>query len=71
MKTYTTTQGDTWDYIALTELGSEMNMHLLLEANPDYARIGIFSAGITLKIPDIPESTVTADNLPPWKKGNK
>lgn len=69
MKTYVTTQGDTWDYIALKELGSEMYMHLLLKDNPDYANIEIFSAGITLNIPDIPESSVIADSLPPWKKG--
>lgn len=68
MKTYTTTQGDTWDYIALKELGSEMYMHMLLKSNPDYAKVGIFSAGITLNIPDISESAVIADNLPPWKK---
>lgn len=36
MKTYTTIRGDTWDYIALKELGSEMYTHLLLKANPDY-----------------------------------
>lgn len=69
MKTYTTTQGDTWDYIALKEMGGEMHTHLLLKANPDHAKIGIFSSGITLNIPDIPESTVIADSLPPWKKG--
>lgn len=68
MKTYTTTQGDTWDYIALKELGSEMYMHLLLKENPDHANIGTFSAGIIFNIPDIPESAVTADSLPPWKK---
>lgn len=69
MKTYTTTQGDAWDYIALKEMGSEMHTHILLKANPDHAKTNIFSSGITLNIPDIPESTVIADNLPPWKKG--
>lgn len=69
MKTYTTTQGDTWDYISLKELGSETHTHLLLKSNPDQAKLNIFSAGITLNIPDIPESTITADSLPPWKKG--
>lgn len=67
MKTYTTTQGETWDYIALKELGSEMYMHLLLKANPNHAKIGIFSAGIVLNIPDIPESEIIAESLPPWK----
>lgn len=69
MKTYTTIQGDTWDYIALKELGSEMYMHLLLKENPDHANIEIFSAGVILNIPDIPEGAVIADTLPPWKKG--
>ena len=69
MKTYTTTQGDTWDYISLKELGSETHTHLLLKSNPDQAKLNIFSAGLTLHRPDIPESTVTADSLPPWKKG--
>ena len=69
MKTYTTTQGDTWDYISLKELGSETHTLLLLKSNPDRAKTNIFSAGIPLNIPDIPESTITADSLPPWKKG--
>lgn len=68
MKTYTTTQGDTWDYIALKELGSEMYTHLLLKANPDHGKTIVFSAGITLNIPEISEKAAASDSLPPWKK---
>lgn len=70
MTTYTTTQGDTWDHIALKTMRSESYTGLLLEANADKQDIFVFSAGEVLTVPDVPESAVTADNLPPWKGGN-
>lgn len=66
VKTYTTTQGDTWDVIALRQMGSEKYMSSLIEANQKYNSIVIFPAGILLTIP----ATViqTAKTLPPWKR---
>ena len=65
-KTYTTQQGDTWDLIALRQLGHEAYMNTLIEANNRHNRTVIFSAGVTLTIPDtdIPAATT----LPPWKR---
>ncbi len=66
MKTYTTTEGDTWDLIAYRELGSERYTALLMEANTEHIHTVIFSAGIKLTIPEI--STPLPESLPPWKR---
>ena len=65
-KTYTTSQGDTWDRIALDQMGSEKYMSLLIEANPKYNPCVTFPAGAVLVVPDVP--VVTASSLPPWKR---
>lgn len=65
-KTYTTKQGDTWDIIALEQMGSEIYMDALIEANSKHNTTVIFSAGITLTIPDT--DIPTATTLPPWKR---
>lgn len=69
-KTYTTKQGDTFDIIAKLQLGDEHYMSLLIEANYPYRDIVIFPAGITLNLPDIPQSVTQtlSENLPPWRK---
>ena len=65
-KTYTTVQGDMWDSIAYTQLGSVRHTDRLINANLQYREYYIFPAGIVLTLPEIPEQ---ADNsLPPWKK---
>lgn len=64
--TYTTIQGDTWDIIAYKLFGVESRMLQLMQANPDYISTVIFSAGVSLAVPDIPE-TAPAD-LPPWRQ---
>ena len=65
-KTYTTSQGDTWDIIALRQMGSEKYMSLIIEANSKFNQVVVFPAGITLVIPAAP--VVTATTLPPWKR---
>lgn len=67
MNTYTTVQGDTWDLIAHQQLGSANYTDQLIRANPEYIGTIFFSAGITLRLPDITEDN-TADSLPPWKR---
>jgi phage tail protein X len=70
MKTYRTTQGDTWDIIALRmypALGGEKLMHTLIEANPAYRETVVFGANIILQIPDADIPVV--QSLPPWKRG--
>ncbi len=65
--TYTTILGDTWDVIALKTLGDEKYTGRLIEKNIELADTVIFSAGTSIKIPDI--SVEEAATLPPWKRG--
>lgn len=66
-KTYTTVQGDAWDYIALKTMGSEKYMDKLLAVNPEHQHLIIFPANILLTIPDVPVKS--SSTLPPWKRG--
>lgn len=69
MRTYTTKQGDTWDIIAKAQLGSEFQMHQLIELNFKHRDILIFSSGIELNIPDVnPRPSTNSEQLPPWKR---
>ncbi len=65
---YTTRQGDTFDELALQVYNSEKKAHLLIEANPDYADVLIFDAGIELTIP-VDEEIVLPETLAPWRRG--
>lgn len=67
MRSYTTTSGDMWDYIAYKTLGNELYMCKLIEANPKYRHMTIFPAGVVLTIPEI-EKAEEIRNLPPWKR---
>lgn len=67
MKTYTTKQGDTFDSIAFKILGNRRYTKELMEANPKYLDVVIFSGNITLNIPEIETPDNTATNLPPWR----
>lgn len=67
MREYITAQGDTWDLIALRVYGSEKYMTTLIEANPEYRETVFFSAGISLKVPEI--TAPIPSSLPPWKRG--
>lgn len=63
---YTTTQGDTWDIIALKVYGSEKYMSHLLKSNPKHINTMFFSSGVEIICPDIESDII--DNLPPWKR---
>jgi phage tail protein X len=70
VRAYRTTQGDTWDGIALEmypAIGGEKLMHVLIEANPEHRETVIFEANIILKIPEADVPIVGV--LPPWKRG--
>ena len=64
--TYTTVQGDTWDFIAYKALGSELYMDQLIDANAEHRNTAVFDGGVTLTLPSI--STPIPDKLPPWKR---
>ena len=69
MRTYRTIQGDQWDMISYRlypNVGRELCMGRLLEANEEWRETVIFPAGITLAVPEI--DIPAADNLPPWKR---
>lgn len=68
VKQYTTIQGDTWDGIAKKTLGSEYLMTDVIDANLQYQDVVIFSANITLNVPDATQTQAVV-NLPPWKRG--
>ncbi len=67
MTTYTTKSGDTWDGIALSQLGAEGYFDLLVEANPTQRYVARFSAGVVLTIPPLPTPPRPA-SLPPWRR---
>ena len=65
--TYTTKQGDQFDYIAWKVLGSCNYVETLINANRQYLDTFIFSAGVELTIPDIEEEQKVSV-LPPWRR---
>ena len=64
-KTYTTIQGETWDYIAFKVYGAEKYATFLMKNNYAYLDILVFSAGTVLNTPDLPEEL--NGELPPWR----
>lgn len=65
-KTYTTVQGDMWDSIAYSQLGSEAYTDKLINLNQQYREFYTFPAGVVLILPDIDEPA--GNSLPPWKQ---
>ena len=65
-KTYTTIQGDMWDSIAFSQLGSVAYTDKLMNLNPQHLGYYTFPAGIVLNLPD-PVEEVNA-TMPPWKQ---
>ena len=64
--TYTTIQGDTWDGMAYALYGAEKYMHYLIMANLDYADVLIFSQGVELTVPDLPDEP--SEDVPFWRE---
>lgn len=68
---YTTKKGDTWDMIALDQMGDEMFMSDLVQYNIDYADTLIFDDGITLLVPILDmDDQSDASTLPAWRSGD-
>jgi len=63
---YETTQGDTWDKLALDIYGSEKLAYIVLEANPAYMEMLYLPAGLKLIIPPTPKGK-TNQPRPPWE----
>jgi phage tail protein X len=69
MISYTTQQGDMWDSISHKLYGDVKFTDVLINANPEFRYVYIFSEGIVLSVPDV-EERITADDLPPWKRAS-
>jgi len=69
MAVYVTKTGDMWDQIAYDQLGSELLVGDLLEANKDYINVVVFDSGIPLLIPlvTVVSSGAIDNTLPPWR----
>lgn len=67
MKTYTTSQGDTFDLVAFKTLGSCDYTEALINANREQIQTFIFSAGVELTVPDIEEQKQVT-TMPPWRR---
>ena len=66
MKTYTTRQGDTWDSVAFTQMGSCEYTNKLMWENQQLLDYYTFPAGVELAIPDV--TPAMSSTAPPWKK---
>lgn len=64
--TYTTKQGDTWDQISYAIYGSEKYIDWLISNNPALLDNFVFSAGVTMQTPELPED-YTAIPVPAWR----
>lgn len=67
-KTYTTQQGDTWDAISLRVFGDERFMDRIIAKNQEHIDVAIFSAGITLKMPEVSIEDIEHSNVAPWRR---
>ena len=65
-RTYTTISGDVWDMIAKEQLGGERYTSLLIQANPEHLNTVVFSAGVSLVLPEV--TTPIPESLPPWRR---
>lgn len=63
---YVTRAGDTFDMLALDAYNDEFKAGEIIRANPQYAGIVVFDAGIILRIPYLTEAA--PETLPPWKR---
>ena len=64
---YTTSEGDTWDLIALKFLHEERKMTLIMDANPFLRKNVIFDAGVKVMIP-VFEENPSKESLAPWRR---
>ena len=58
-----------WDSISHQVYGDVKFTDVLINANPEYRYIYIFSEGVVLGVPDV-EDRITADDPPPREKAS-
>lgn len=64
--TYTTKQGDTWDLIAFRVYGDVKYTGWLMQNNYPHLDVFVFSPGVILQTPELPEG-MTMANAPIWR----
>ena len=64
-RTYVTIQGDAWDAVAYRLWGEERLFTELVRANPEHLDVLLFPAGVALRVPPKPETSLKQE-LPPW-----
>lgn len=62
---YTAKQGDTWDVVSLNNYGTDSFSAIIMDANPSYAGVLVFSGGEELEIPVLSGDSF-ASQTPPW-----
>lgn len=71
-KTYLTTQGDTWDQIALKCYGSELSTRDIMAENgtrnPELLTVWRFEYGQTLVVPDLSSDLSVVSTLPEYRR---
>ena len=66
--TYTTQQGDMWDYIAWKVYGDEALVYLLYRENPKHLETFIFDEGVELYYPEVEINDYDEDeDAPDWQ----
>ncbi len=68
MATTTTRHGETWDMISYRVYGDEHWTWRLVNANRELRHVRLFSAGIQITVPPLPEEAASRNSLPPWKQ---
>ena len=68
MATTITKHGETWDMVSYRVYGDEHHVWRLVDANRSLRAVRIFSAGVRLNVPALPEEAVSKSSLPPWKQ---
>lgn len=64
ISTYTTIQGDMFDWISYRIYGHEKYANVLMRENPLYSSVVIFDAGIILVIPNISSPASNVSSVP-------
>lgn len=68
MSVMQTIQGDQWDLVSFRAYGDEAHIGKLIQANPNHQYTSVFSAGVTLVLPEIAQGESRI--LPPWKRSS-
>ena len=64
---YVTSQGETFDSIAMEFYGDETLSSEIIKENPHYADVLIFDAGVTLYVP-VTDNIIDTSEKPPWER---